>query len=432
MNRNFIFFVGLFCLTTLTFGRLSSDPIRFAQLFEDVLNVKQYYGYIQVNQKYDANLFYWLFESENSSTDSIVLWLTGGPGCSSEVALFFENGPIQIDPQTLNLKPNPYGWNQNAHLLYVDQPAGTGFSYANTDYISNETMVADEMYTFLTKFFQKFPQYKDLKFFITGESYAGHYIPAIAARIVNENKKQKTINLEAIAIGDGLIDSGITAKSWAPFLAGNGKISKSQADYIQNNYYSRCKNDLDHGRYENAFFSCNQVIQACLQDAGNINVYDIRIPCSYPPLCYDTSYIGKYLNQPSVQKKLGVHKKWVACDTSVYAPFERKDFEYSYRFDLPIILKAARVLIYNGNYDLIVDFYGTSEMLDTMSWDGQTGFNQATNVTWNSNSQVAGSSRTYKNLTYLVVNNAGHMVPHDQPANALDMLNRFLQNKPFN
>ena len=60
-----------------------------------------------------------------------------------------------------------------------------------------------------------------------------------------------------------------------------------------------------------------------------------------------------------------------------YAPFESKDFEYSYRFDLPIILKSIPVVIYNGNFDLVVDFYGTTEMLDTMIWPGKSGFNSA-------------------------------------------------------
>jgi len=114
-----------------------------------------------------------------------------------------------------------------------------------------------------------------------------------------------------------------------------------------------------------------------------------------------------------------------------YAPFETKDFEYSYRFDLPKILQKIPILIYNGDQDLIVDFYGTSEMLDTMPWSGQMGFKNAYNGTWVVDGKVAGSVRQYQGLTYLVVGSAGHMVPYDQPKNALDMLSRFLGQKPF-
>jgi carboxypeptidase C (cathepsin A) len=124
-----------------------------------------------------------------------------------------------------------------------------------------------------------------------------------------------------------------------------------------------------------------------------------------------------------------------------YAPFESKDFEYSYRFDLPIILKSIPVVIYNGNFDLVVDFYGTTEMLDTMIWPGKSGFNSASttplplsfslplsatlahrttrtthsnthgpyteNGTWIVDGKVAGSVRSSNGLTYLIVNNAG-------------------------
>jgi len=398
---------------------------------------KELYGYIPVNPQYDANLFYWMFESQsNPSTDPLVLWLTGGPGCSSELAIFFENGPWKVDPNTLQLTPNPYGWNAKANLLYVDQPAGTGFSYANQYYINNETMVAVEMYTFLQNFLAKYPQYRNLPFYITGESYAGHYIPAITAYIVQQNQDPHNvkINLKAVAIGDGLIDTVATTASWGPFLYGNGLIGQSDLANVQAQFYQSCLPDIQSGNYEQAFYDCNTVLQIALQAAGNINVYDVRKQCTYPPLCYNTDYITRYLNQAAIRKKLGVgDRKWSACNFNVYTPFETKDFEYSYRFDLPKILAGnTRVLVYNGNYDLIVDFYGTSAMLDSMNWSGQSGFLNAKNTTWHVGGQVAGSSRAYNGLTYLVVNNAGHMVPHDQPKNALDMLTRFIANTPFN
>jgi len=73
----------------------------------------------------------------------LVLWLTGGPGCASEVALFFENGPYTINDD-LTLKQNPYSWNRVSNLLYVDQPVGTGFSKAAkiTHYDTNEEAIA--------------------------------------------------------------------------------------------------------------------------------------------------------------------------------------------------------------------------------------------------------------------------------------------------
>jgi serine carboxypeptidase-like clade 4 len=401
---------------------------------KDVSAVKEHYGYIPVNPTYDANLFYWMFESQKDpANDPVVLWLTGGPGCSSEVAIFFENGPYKINPD-LTLANNPYGWNAFANLLYVDQPADTGFSYANQAYIKNQSMVATEMFTFLQKFFQTYPQFAKSKFFITGESYAGHYIPAITAHILEMNEKggYPRINLQAIAIGDGLIDPVSMAKSWGPFLYAHNLISSNDLAQAQEQFYGSCLPDIANGDYSEAFYDCNQVLQIALSAAGNVNVYDVREPCTYPPLCYDLSPIGKYLNLPATRRKLGVgDRRWQACSGAAYAPFESKDFEYSYRFDLPIILQRIPVLIYNGNYDLVVDFYGTTEMLDTMLWPGRSGFVNAKNGTWVVDGKVAGSVRSFNGLTYLVVNDAGHMVPYNQPKNALDMLYRLLNQKPF-
>jgi len=198
--------------------------------------------------------------------------------------------------------------------------------------------------------------------------------------------------------------------------------------------YQTCQQDVDSGNYAQAFYDCNAVFSLVLEYAGNINPYDIRKQCVEQPLCYQLGQIGDYLAQSSVRQQLGIPTgvTWSACNFAAYTPFEAKDFEFSYRFDLPKILAATRLLVYNGNYDLIVDFYGQSDLLNTMKWPGQNGFMNAKNVTWTVGGQAAGTSRNSGNLTYLVVYNAGHMVPHDQGKNALDMIIRFVNNQPFN
>ena len=91
------------------------------------------------------HLFYWLFKNTTlASGDNtpLVLWLNGGPGASSMFGLFLENGPLQINktgPLMSDFKVglNPRGsWGDQADILYVDQPAGTGFSYYSTSPLS--------------------------------------------------------------------------------------------------------------------------------------------------------------------------------------------------------------------------------------------------------------------------------------------------------
>eukprot|EP00756_Hemistasia_phaeocysticola_P018278 Hpha_TRINITY_DN15584_c1_g1::TRINITY_DN15584_c1_g1_i1::g.107419::m.107419 len=171
--------------------------------------VTNFAGYVAVNQT--RNLFYWFFESRNDPTnDPFVLWMTGGPGCSGQLALFVENGPYKVDSdQKVTL--NPYSWNSKANILYIDQPVGTGFSYdsSSTDLgVTNEAEMAMNMWEFFQGWFKAFPKYASNRFFIAGESYGGHYVPALAHMIQRQNQAKAglEIKLSGILIGDGLVD----------------------------------------------------------------------------------------------------------------------------------------------------------------------------------------------------------------------------------
>jgi len=236
--------------------------------------------------------------------------------------------------------------------------------------------------------------------------------------------------LQGLAIGNGWIDPLIQVGSYGPFAYGHGLITNSELQDVQSDY-SQCEEDINNGDYADAFDDCTIVFDDVLSYAGNINYYDIRKQCNPPPLCYDLDPITNYLNQQSVQDQLGVNITWETCNMDVYSAMETTDFEYSYLDDIPLLLQFYKVIFYNGNYDLICNFYGTSALLNTMSWPGQNGFLKAANTTWTVQGDAAGNFRTYQNLTYVVVYNAGHMVPHDQGENALDLLSHLLTGKPF-
>lgn len=130
----------------------------------------------------------WFFSSRSDpSLDPVVLWLTGGPGCSSEVALFGENGPCKVSLDGQQTTINGASWNTRANLLYVDQPVGTGFSYGSA-FDHDEVGVADDMYSFLQAFFAAHPELKKNDFYIFGESYAGHYVPNVAHQSAHNAK----------------------------------------------------------------------------------------------------------------------------------------------------------------------------------------------------------------------------------------------------
>ncbi|XP_059635587.1 serine carboxypeptidase 1-like [Cornus florida] len=167
----------------------------------------QYAGYVTVDPKAGRELFYYFVESpQKSSSKPLVLWLNGGPGCSSlGYGAMQELGPFRVKSDGKTLFRNDYAWNNVANVLFLESPAGVGFSYSNTsdDYDNaGDKSTADDSHTFLLNWLERFPQYKTRDFFITGESYAGHYVPQLAYTILSRNKNtnQTKINLKGIAV----------------------------------------------------------------------------------------------------------------------------------------------------------------------------------------------------------------------------------------
>ncbi|KAJ4788395.1 Carboxypeptidase [Rhynchospora pubera] len=396
-----------------------------------------YAGYYRLPHTYGARFFYLFFESRlGKKDDPVVIWLTGGPGCSSELALLYENGPFSIT-KNLSLVWNNYGWDKASNILYVDQPTGTGFSYTTDerDIRHDETGVSNDLYDFLQGFFAKHPEYVDNDFYITGESYAGHYVPALASRVHRGNKANEGlhINLKGFAIGNGLTDPEIQYNAYADYALQMKLIKNS--DYVDiSSKYPDCQKaiksceTLGNNYCESAFDICNSIFDSILEIAGNINYYDIRKLC-HGSLCYDFSAMEDYLNQKDVKDALGIPSglDFVSCSSTVYNAMIN-DWVKNLEVDIPSLLEdGIKGLIYAGEYDLICNWLGNSRWVQAMEWSGQKGFLAAPNKSFIVDGKEAGVLKSYGPLSFLKVHNAGHMVPMDQPKAALEMLTRWTQ-----
>ncbi|KAK9158600.1 hypothetical protein Scep_005174 [Stephania cephalantha] len=390
-------------------------------------------GYYKLPHSHDARLFYFFFESRNSTDDPVVIWLTGGPGCSSELALFYENGPFKI-ADNLSLILNEYGWDKVSNLIYVDQPTGTGFSYSSDrrDLRHDETGVSNDLYDFLQAFFIEHPQFAKNDFFITGESYAGHYIPAFAARVHQGNKAKEGlhVNLKGFAIGNGLTDPAIQYQAYTDYALDMGIIQESDRNRI-NKLLPACELAIKlcgtDGKITCAasFLICNTIFTSILNRAGNINHYDIRKKC-VGQLCYDFSNLIKFLNQKPVRHALGVGDiEFVSCSPAVYQGL-LMDWMRNLEIGIPALLEdGVKLLVYAGEYDLICNWLGNYRWVNAMEWSGQQNFTANPNVPFNVDGAEAGLLKSYGPLSFLKVHDAGHMVPMDQPKAALEMLTRW-------
>ncbi|KAK1398361.1 Carboxypeptidase [Heracleum sosnowskyi] len=419
--------------------RLVEKKITFPVLGDSgatVNDLVHHAGYCRLPHSKDARLFYFFFESRQSKADPVVIWLTGGPGCSSSFALFYENGPFHIT-ENMSLSWNAFGWDKVSNIIYVDQPVGTGFSYTSdsSDIPSDEKGVSNDLYDFLQEFYKAHPSYIENEFYITGESYAGHYIPAFASRVHQGNKNREgiQINLKGFAVGNGNTDPASQYKAYTDFALDNKLITITDYERI-NKKIPECEKDIKlcatkgNNACLHAYKACRGIYDSILDITGNINDYDIRKECKGAH-CYDFSRMDTFLNLPSVKEALGVHTDFISCSDTVKSAMSTdrmKDLEVG----IPELLEdGIKVLIYAGEYDLICNWLGNSRWVHAMKWSGQNNFVGSPTVPFSVNSLKAGEMQSNGPLTFLKVHNAGHMVPMDQPKASLKMLTRWMQGK---
>ncbi|XP_072975078.1 serine carboxypeptidase-like isoform X1 [Typha angustifolia] len=391
-------------------------------------------GYYRLEHSHAAKMFYFFFESRGKSSDPVVIWLTGGPGCSSELALFYENGPFKI-ADNMSLIWNDYGWDKASNLIFVDQPTGTGFSYSTDlrDIRYGEKRIADDLYDFLQAFFKEHQDYLKNDFYITGESYAGHYIPAAAERVYRGNKEMQGyhINLKGFAIGNGLTDPAIQYGAYGDYALDMGIIGK-QAYTSINKIYPLCNLGIKLCGSSGiipciaSYIVCNSIFTSILLLAGDINYYDIRRKCE-GSLCYDFSNMEKFLNDKSVRKALGVgDRKFVSCNPLVYEAM-LTDWMKNLEVGIPALVDdGIKLLVYAGEYDLICNWLGNFRWVNSMEWSGHQIFAKAPMLPFTVDRKEAGLLKAYGSLSFLKVHDAGHMVPMDQPKAALEMLRRWM------
>ncbi|XVF68513.1 hypothetical protein PTKIN_Ptkin11bG0008700 [Pterospermum kingtungense] len=396
-----------------------------------------YAGYYKLPHAKSARMFYFFFESRSRKDDPVVIWLTGGPGCSSELALFYENGPFYL-AKNLSLIWNDYGWDKASNILFVDQPTGTGFSYTSDedDIRHDENGVSNDLYDFLQEFFKRHPQYVKNDFYITGESYAGHYIPAFAVRVHQGNKAKEGIhvNLKGFAIGNGLTNPEIQYQAYPDYALNTSLITES--DYVRIKKLvppcvqaiKNCGSDGGDACFD-SYRICTNVFNQIMRIAGNINHYDIRKECE-GDLCYDFSNAETFLNLKSVKTALGVGNiEFVSCSSVVYEAMIT-DWMRNFAVGIPELLEdGIKVLIYAGEYDLICNWLGNSKWVHAMAWSGQKQFGEAPTVRFVVDGEETGQLKSHGPLAFLKVHDAGHMVPMDQPKASLQMLQEWMQGK---
>ncbi|KAK7574410.1 hypothetical protein V9T40_011601 [Parthenolecanium corni] len=383
-------------------------------------------GYFTVNETYNSNLFFWFFRktSDDWKEAPLLLWLQGGPGCSSLIGLFEENGPFRLVKNVL--KRRKFSWTNDYNVIYIDQPVGSGYSFTNSSKgrIHNQEQVADHLYEALTQFFLLYPELKDNPFYVSGESYAGKYVPAIAYKIHTLKKAGKSsINLKGLFLVSATTD-GIGMMEYIGDVCYHIGIIDSRIRDQTKFMFEDLKSYVHSRLWTNASFERVKILYNIYAHT-RVSLHDCTKSIDDP---IDDASI-KYLQSSKIRKKIhagGV--KYSVCSNEVYEDFS-DDILKSVKPWVEELLEHYPVAFVGGQYDLIVAYLSNANVLKRLEWSGAFKFGKAVREKLIDQKKVVGYYKSVGNLKDVMIRRAGHAIPMDQPKIVLDVLKKFVSNK---
>ncbi|CAH0402936.1 unnamed protein product [Chilo suppressalis] len=401
--------------------------------FTESLRIKSYAGYFTVNKKYDSNQFFWYFPAmiPDNKFAPVLVWLQGGPGATSLYGLFTENGPMRV--RNDKFERRKYTWALSHHIIYIDNPVGTGFSFTKDPkgYCTNQTQVGEELYSTLIQFFQLFPELQTNKFFVTGESYAGKYVPALAYTIHKKNPTaQIKINLKGIAIGNGLSDPEHQLL-YSKYLYQIGLLDWNQAEVFEE-YENKTAQYIQNKQWNEAFETFDKLLNGDLIDGKSIfyNMTGFDYYFNYLHTKNSDEDFGPMLQKTYVRKDIHVGEL-PFNNGSIVEKHLQEDVMKSVAPWISELLDNYYVVIYNGQLDIIVAYPLTVNYLRNLNFNGSADYKTAKRYQWKVDGELAGYVKQAGKLVEILVRNAGHMVPGDQPKWALDLITRFTHEKTY-
>ncbi|CAN4101160.1 unnamed protein product [Withania somnifera] len=451
---------------------------------------KHYAGYVTIDESHGKKMYYYFVESErNPSKDPVVLWLNGGPGCSSFDGFVYEHGPFNFELGKVNgslptLYINPYSWSKVSSIIYLDSPVGVGFSYSGdqSDYVTGDLKTASDTHSFLLKWFEIYSEFLTNPFYISGESYAGIYVPTLSHEVVKgiDAGVKPTINFKGYMVGNAVTDEVIDGNALVPFQHGMGLISDELYEEVtvacHGNFYkppnAECLNKL--AKIDSDLYDLNiyDILEPCYhsKDPSGITSDNSKLPMSFRklgeterPLPVRKRMFGRawpfkapvregrvptwpellngLLNVPCIDDRVAtvwlnnedVREAFHAEQTSVTGPWDlctdniifSHDSGSMIKYHRNLTARGYRALIYSGDHDMCVPYTGSEK------WTSSLGYAIVDEWRpWYVNEQVAGYIQGYaSNLTFLTIKGAGHTVPEYKPQESLAFYDRWLEGK---
>uniref|UniRef100_A0A0D3FNM7 carboxypeptidase D n=1 Tax=Oryza barthii TaxID=65489 RepID=A0A0D3FNM7_9ORYZ len=354
-------------------------------------------GYVGVDEETGTELFYYFVESERSpSTGPVILWLTGGPGCSGFSGVVFEVGPMKYVLEPYNgslprLVYNQYSWTQMASILFLDTPVGSGFSYAHDPkgYNVGDISSSLQVVTFLKKGY------------IVGNPITGSKI--------DDNFKIPYSHGVGI-ISDQLYEAAV-ANCNGDYVTTTNELCAKALNAIDN-----LMSEVDNGNIldDKCVRATPKPINEVSRSRSLLEDY-IRLsePTSYR---YYLSFLwmNNNLTREALKIKKGTVGEWIRCKTGL--PYVQ-DVASSIKYHFDLTTGGYRALVFSGDHDLILPF------LSTQAWIRSLNFSIVDEWrAWHVDGQAAGFTILYaNNLTFATIKGGGHTSIETNPKQGFAM-----------
>jgi len=447
---------------------VTSDEVVDLPGLPSAISFKHYSGYLNASATH--RLHYWFVESQNNpASDPVVLWLNGGPGCSSLDGLLSEHGPFLINDDGKTLRMNDFAWNTVANVLYLEAPVGVGYSYSTDGiYEMNDDSTAADSLAALKYFFKMFPEFAANEFFITGESYGGIYVPSLSVLVARDG----TLNFRGWGIGNGMSDFNLNTDSLMFFgnyhgLWGEQLWDQLTAHCCSGGQLNKCN------FHNNTDADCQGAVGAASNIIYGLNIYNLYDECytgemnrhqeskNHPiwqlfkhnphvsqqhkqllqkpavqvtvvPPCVNVDGMTQYLNRVEVRAALhiqaGLHD-WTICSDILHYTRQYEDMKPFY---MELLSSGKyRGLVYNGDVDMACNFLMDEWFVDSLKQKVVEPYKAWHYEAADGSTQVAGFTKQFKNINFVTIKGAGHMVPQNKPRPSLEMFINFIHNKRF-
>ncbi|XP_042508668.1 serine carboxypeptidase-like 18 [Macadamia integrifolia] len=445
-----------------------SAAIRHLPGFPGPLPFELETGYVGVGESEEVQLFYYFLKSEkNPEKDPLVIWLTGGPGCSALSALLYEIGPLffAVDEEYNGTLPNlvlkPHSWTQVASIIFIDSPVGTGFSYSTTSqgFQTGDFKSSKHLYQFLTKWMIDHPELVNNPIYVAGDSYSGKIIPLVVKDISdgNEAGNEPFINIKGYIMGNPVTDPVFDSNKQVQYAHGMGLIP----DELYESVKRSCGGNYVQIDPTNVL--CQKDMQSFYKCISGLNIAQILEPLCFfaspkpeemvgdrrslkqknnefldpkpiKPIptdrCRSFDYLLAYswANDSRVRNALHIRKgsvgNWQRCSYGLPYQYE---IQSSIEYHANLSKKGFRSLIYSGDHDMAVPFLATEAWIKSLNYSIVDEWRS-----WIVDGQIGGYTRTYSNrMTFATVKGGGHTAPEYKPKECFAMFKRWISEDPL-